>query len=130
MKYDVIGKDFRDIVPEHYCYYESFENAMTERNIATYETIETMFPRNPAHPYIVRFFESAFRDETWTYSDTITDFIDSLAIKEGLNIVRYSNGNFGLMAYYGSHENGLEVLNIADNETYWKLIEDIDENNF
>lgn len=128
MKYEVIGRDFRSIKPEDFETWNEFEDACSERNVSAYETIETMFPRNYNHPYIVRFFDSAFRDEFTTYTDNICELIDALAIKEGANIVRYENGNLGLMAYYGRHENGFEVLTIEDENTYWKLIEEIDEN--
>ena len=100
MLYEVIGKDFRAIDYDDTETY--YENQMTE--------FSKLFPTNTT--VIYHYFNSAFRDDFYTISDTggIYDAIDSLAIKEGVNLVKYENGNYGFSAFYGDYENGFEII--------------------
>ena len=59
--------------------------------------------------YIVRFFESAFRNER-TDSLTIEDAIQYLAIKEGYDLVMFEDGHIGFVAYYGNEKDGFEII--------------------
>ncbi len=59
--------------------------------------------------YIVHFFDSDFFDEQTTEL-TIDDAIQCLAIKDGVDLVQYENGNYGYVAYYGTCDNGFEIL--------------------
>ena len=61
--------------------------------------------------YVVRFFESAFRNEK-TDSLTIEDAVQYLAIKEGYDLVRFEDGNIGFVAYYNEHKDGFEIITI------------------
>lgn len=58
--------------------------------------------------YIVHFFDSDFFDEQITEL-TIDDAIQCLAIKDGVDLVQYKNGNYGYVAYYNGCENGFEI---------------------
>ena len=40
----------------------------------------------------------------------IDDAIQCLAIKDGVDMVQFSNGNYGFVAYYSGDTNGFEVI--------------------
>ncbi len=65
--------------------------------------------------YVIHFFDSAFHNEH-TYIGTIYDAIERLALKEGADLVRFDNGNVGFVGYYGTQENGFEILREATEE--------------
>ena len=65
--------------------------------------------------------EEKFREELWkeqleflakeiTTKNVIIHFIEYLAIKDGYDLVRFSNGNLGFVAYYNGHKNGFEII--------------------
>lgn len=60
--------------------------------------------------YLVHFFNSNFFDEDLTITD-LADACECLAIKEGVDVVRFEDGNIGFVAYYGAEVNGFEVVN-------------------
>ena len=62
-----------------------------------------------SHDYKVHFFDSIFRDECTIY-ETLSNAIELLAVKDGVDLVRFENGNYGFVAYYNNHENGFEIL--------------------
>lgn len=69
-----------------------------------------------ANKVIFHYFDSAFFDEyvelgEMTASE-LSDRADALAIKDGIDVVRYDNGNYGIVAYYSGHENGFEVIEL------------------
>lgn len=55
------------------------------------------------------FFDSPFFDECTEYMN-IYDAIQCLAIKDGVDLVQYSNKNYGFVAYYNGNVNGFEVI--------------------
>ena len=59
--------------------------------------------------YEVHFFNSVFRDESIEDCE-IDDAIQCLAIKDGVDLVRFDNGKIGFIAYYGIHKDGFEIL--------------------
>ena len=59
--------------------------------------------------YIYHFFDSAWFDEEIIEMD-IDDAIQCLAIKDGVDMVQFSNGNYGFVAYYSGDTNGFEVI--------------------
>ena len=59
--------------------------------------------------YLCHFFESGFYDETTTPMG-IDSAIQRLAIKDGIDLVQFSNGNYGFVAYYNGEENGFEMI--------------------
>ena len=59
--------------------------------------------------YRLHFFDSAFFDEYET-DDYIGESTQFLAIKDGLDLVRFETGNYGFVAYYNNHCNGFEIL--------------------
>lgn len=102
MKYEIIGKTLYD-VPEE-------EREARDEGITQY-LIEHMRGR-----------EVALKTDTWGYIDlTITDSrfdpwydledaIERLAIKDGCDLIRYDNGNLGLVAYYNGRKSYLEII--------------------
>ena len=58
---------------------------------------------------ICHFFDSAWFDEEIIEMD-IDDAIQCLAIKDGVDMVQFSNGNYGFVAYYSGETNGFEVI--------------------
>lgn len=62
---------------------------------------------------IIHFIEdTAFQDEAYEYADKedIDEMIQYLAIKDGVDLVRFSNGNLGYVAYYNGYENAFEIM--------------------
>lgn len=60
------------------------------------------------HCYLCHFFDSPFFDEGF-YLNTIDEAIQSLAIKDGIDLVQFDNGNYGFVSYYSGTENGFEI---------------------
>lgn len=67
--------------------------------------------------YKIHFFNSAFSDDEYRL-ETIYDAIQLLAIKEGVDLVQYDNGNYGYVAYYGVEENGFEIMEPTTEEIF------------
>lgn len=59
--------------------------------------------------YLCHFFDSPFFDED-TNTMSIPEAIECLAIKDGVDLVQYSNGNYGFVAYYNGYKNGFEII--------------------
>lgn len=58
--------------------------------------------------YTIHFFESKYFSDCEEVC-TINDAIESLAIKDGADLVRWENGNIGFVAYYNGNKNGFEI---------------------
>lgn len=62
---------------------------------------------------IIHFLEDThFCDDCYEYAakKEIDEYIQYLAIKDGVDLVRFSNGNLGCIAYYNGHKNGFEII--------------------
>lgn len=59
--------------------------------------------------YKLHFFASPYTNEG-TADLNIDEGIQALAIKDGVDIVRYGNGNIGFIAYYNGNVNGFEII--------------------
>lgn len=62
---------------------------------------------------IIHFLDdSAFQNESYIYTDIggINEYIECLAVKDGVDVVRYPNGNIGYIAYYNGNVNGFEII--------------------
>ena len=62
---------------------------------------------------IIHFIEDThFCDDCYKYTvaTEIEGYLEYLAIKDGVDLVRFSNGNLGFIAYYSGHENGFEII--------------------
>lgn len=59
--------------------------------------------------YLCHFFDSPFFDED-TNTTSIPEAIEYLAIKDGVDLVQFSNGNYGFVAYYNGYKNGFEII--------------------
>ena len=62
---------------------------------------------------IIHFIEDThFCDDKYVYAATesIDEYTQYLAVKDGLDLVRFSNGNLGYVAYYNGHQNGFEII--------------------
>ena len=59
--------------------------------------------------YVCHFFNSVFFDEE-TCVTSIPEAIECLAIKDGVDLVLFTNGNYGFVAYYNGNENGFEIM--------------------
>lgn len=59
--------------------------------------------------YLCHFFDSGFFNESIEIID-IDCAIQYLAIKDGVDMVLFSNGNYGFVAYYNGEVNGFEII--------------------
>ena len=62
---------------------------------------------------IIHFVEdTAFCDDHYVYvsAKEIDEYTQYLAVKDGCDLVRFSNGNLGFVAYYNGHENAFEII--------------------
>lgn len=53
--------------------------------------------------------DSRICDGRYAWAD-LEDAIDSLAIKDGVDMIRFDNGNLGLVAYYNGRKSYLEFI--------------------
>lgn len=80
-----------------------------EKIIAEQEEKRKVFGLVDDEQYLCHFFESKFSNGRIAYY-TIDDAIQYLAIKDGFDIVQFSNGNLGFVAYYDGVPNGFEII--------------------
>jgi hypothetical protein len=62
---------------------------------------------------IIHFIEDThFCDECYRYASAkeIDEYTQYLAVKDGVDLVRFSNGSLGFVAYYNGHENAFEII--------------------
>ena len=58
---------------------------------------------------LIHYFDSPFMDEATQY-DTVYDALQTIAIKDGVDLVQFESGNYGFVAYYNGIKNGFEIL--------------------
>lgn len=74
---------------------------------ALWEEQSSLLPK--ANTFFVHVFEDKhYMDEHFFVTNDIEDEIQILAIKDGVDLVQFENGNIGFIAYYNGHENGFE----------------------
>ena len=61
----------------------------------------------------VHFFKSEWGNDEVTW-DRITDAIDALAIKDGVDMVRFKKGTLGFVAYYNGFKDAFEFVPQGD----------------
>ena len=59
--------------------------------------------------YLCHFFNSGFFNEYYE-ACSIDESIQRLAIKDGVDMVQFENGNYGFVAYYSGEINGFEII--------------------
>ena len=64
---------------------------------------------NDSDAWSIHYFESPFHYDR-VENMTVKEAIECLAIKDGYDIVQFSNGNVGFVAYYNGRANGFEIL--------------------
>lgn len=73
----------------------------------------------PSEYYKVHFIEDPYYcDDSVIYVTHLDDAIQYLAIKDGVNLVRFDNGKLGYVAYYNSRENCFEFEPCSKAEYY------------
>ena len=65
--------------------------------------------------YKIHFFDSRYTTNT-NREIEIADAIQYLAIKDGVDLVQFENGNYGYVAYYNGVENGFEILSEREDD--------------
>ena len=106
MKYEVLNKisvlDFEEFATN-----EEEETAY----IAHSDEIETILQANGYSYYNTLYNLHFFGDwrET-TENGEIYDSIEALAIKEGVDVVKFENGHLGIVAYYNDKKDFFEIL--------------------
>lgn len=59
--------------------------------------------------FAVHFIEDKYyQDERYIISTDILTTVECLAIKDGIDLVQFDNGNMGFVAYYNGHKNAFE----------------------
>lgn len=91
------------------------EDYQQERIDEQNEKLEELGYEKDYTAYSIHFFDSPYSDDV-TVNATIEDAIQMLAIKDGVDLVRYETGNVGFVAYYNGCENGFEILGDAEDE--------------
>lgn len=105
MGYKVLGKSLYD-VPEE------------EREARDESIMDTLLAHMKGRETVVAVDVWGYKDlyicdggYVW---DVLGDTVDSLAIKDGCDLIRYENGNLGLVAYYNGRESYLEIITDED----------------
>lgn len=104
-KYEILGKSLY-----------SFDYLICddeERNARDEEIMETLLAHLKGRETIIAVdvwgcSDWIICDGEWTWS--LYDMVDRLAIKDGVDMVRFDNGNLGLVAYYSGRESYLEII--------------------
>ena len=65
--------------------------------------------------YNLHFFKSRYTSE-FVMGIDIDYAIQLLAIKDGVDLVQFEDGNYGFIAYYNGVENGFEILKESEDE--------------
>ena len=84
-----------------------YEMSRYEEQVSKLETLG--FKYEWGTNYLCHFFDSPFFDED-TNTTSIPEAIECLAIKDGVDLVQFSNGNYGFVAYYNGYKNGFEII--------------------
>lgn len=59
--------------------------------------------------FVIHFFDSAYSNDEVVVT-TLYDAIQMLAIKDGVDLVKFENGRAGFVAYYNGNDNGFEIV--------------------
>ena len=91
--------------------------------MALWEEQSSLLPK--ANIFYVHVFEDKhYMDEHFFTTNNIEDEIQILAIKDGVDLVQFENGNIGFVAYYNGHKNGLNfqliIIALLKN-TVWRI---------
>lgn len=113
MRYEIIGASVFDIPYEED---DDLRNAQDERRAE--EIDDAILDAIGTGEAVIRltFWDGCHDDTLMNGSDrymawrALQDGIEALAIKEGVDMVRFENGNLGLVAYYGRHKSYLEFI--------------------
>lgn len=89
---------------------EDYEREVELRYEEQQEKLEILgFKYERGVDYVCHFFDSVYFDEE-TCVTSIPEAIECLAIKDGVDLVQFSNGNYGFVAYYNGYKNGFEII--------------------
>ena len=73
----------------------------------------------PSKFYKCHFIEDPYYcNDITIYVRELDEAIQSLAIKDGVDLVRFENGKLGFMAYYNCHKNCFEFEPCSEEEYY------------
>lgn len=91
--------------------YESDEQSMRDYMILVKEQDDILRENGFSFlkDYKIHFFDSKYTTNTKKEME-IVDAIQYLAIKDGVDLVQFENGNYGYVAYYNGVKNGFEIL--------------------
>ena len=98
-----------------YEFYDAYDDEPSETDLfARVDEQEKILKQNGLSStngteYLCHFFNSVFFDEQ-IIETCVDEAIQGLAIKDGVDIVKYNNGNIGFIAYYNGNVNGFEIL--------------------
>lgn len=95
---------------------DDFNNGTINEDVWLNEKYEEQYKALEQHGYAydyklyeIHFFDSPYTNDRTVISD-INDAIQSLAIKDGADLVEYENGNIGFVASYNGVMNGFEII--------------------
>lgn len=88
---------------------DEFYTLLNSLGSEQFKTIEKNLPSLDLERLVVHFFKSPYTSDSFE-KVSFEDAVQMLAIKEGYDVVRFENGNYGVVAYYGGIENGFEVI--------------------
>lgn len=91
------------------------------------EQLEFLASEIKTEHVILHFIEDThFCDDSYRYASTteIDEYIQYLAVKDGVDLVRFSNGNLGYVAYYNGHKNAFEIIPTEMTEEEFEESED------
>ena len=97
--------------------YESEEQNQRDCEALVEEQNRIIQELAPSEYYMCHFIEDPhYCDDITINVSDLDDAIQYLAIKDGVDLVRFENGNLGYVAYYNCHENGFEFKPISKKE--------------
>ena len=106
-KYKILTrKSVLDISYENDEQYEKELSALVDEQLQILGQTGILFTES----YKVHFFNSTYTSDRTSEDMDIDEAIQHLAIKDGYDLVQFSNGNLGFVAHYNGYENGFEIL--------------------
>lgn len=93
---------------------EEYEQLLTERCYEQNEVLEKVgFPGGASSDndtcYLVHFFHSPWC-HSFVDNCTLFEAIEAMAIKDGVDLVKFENGNYGFVAYYNGFSDAFEII--------------------
>lgn len=64
--------------------------------------------------YFIKVLASDFQNEEEEIESYLDNAVECMSAKEGIELVRFENGNVGFVGYYGEYRSAIEIIGKAE----------------